>query len=63
MKWSLFLLFCIVVAILALFKSDDSFKGGRGFRARGGSRARGTFTIVDAVAIILLLFWIYVGYK
>ena len=63
MKWSLILLFCIVVAILALFKSSDSFKGSRGFRIRGGSRARGRFTIVDAVAIVLLLFWIYVGYK
>ena len=63
MNWSLFLLFCIVVAILALFKNYDNFKGGRGFRARGGSRARGPFTIVDAVAIVLLLFWVYIGYK
>ena len=62
MKWSLFLLFCIVVAILALFKSSDSFKGFRP-RARGGGGRPGPFTIVDAVAIVLLLFWIYVGYK
>ena len=58
MKWSLFLLFCIVVAILALFKNYDEFKGGRGFRVRGGGR-RGPFTLVDAVLIVLLLFWVY----
>jgi hypothetical protein len=61
MKWSLFLLFCIVVAILALFKTHDNFKGGRGgsFRMRGSSRRRGPFTIVDAVAIVLVLFFLY----
>jgi hypothetical protein len=59
MKWSLFLLFCIVVAILALFKSSDSFKGSRGgFRSSGGGR-RGPFTILDAVLIVLFLFWFY----
>jgi len=64
MKWSLFLLFCIVVAILALFKSSDSFKGSRGFRMRGSSRrTRGPFTIVDAVAIVLVLYWIFVSYN
>ena len=56
MKWSLFLLFCIVVAILALLKSSDSFKGGRGFRMGGH---RGPFTIVDAVAIVLGLFFLF----
>lgn len=61
MKWSLFLLFCIVVAILALFKSSDSFKGGRGFRMGGGHH--GPFTIVDAVAIVLLLFYLFVANK
>ena len=60
MKWSLFLLFCIVVAILALFKNHDGFKGGRGFRMRSsGSRRRGPFTIVDAVVIVLVLFFLY----
>jgi hypothetical protein len=61
MKWSLFLLFCIVVAILALFKNHDNFKGGRGggFRVRGSSRRRGPFTIIDAVGIILVLFWLF----
>ena len=59
MKWSLFLLFCIVVAILALFKSADSFKGGGGFRMRGSSRRRGPFNIVDAVVIVLVLFWLF----
>jgi len=38
MKWSLILLFFIVVAILALLKSNDNFKGGRG---SGGSRGGG----------------------
>ena len=61
MKYSLFLLFCIVIAILALLKNYDSFKGGRGFggfsRLRGGSR--GPFTIVDAVGIVLVLFYLY----
>jgi hypothetical protein len=52
-----FLLFCIVLAILALFKNYDSFKGGRGFRMGGGSR--GPFTIVDAVAIVLVLFFVF----
>ena len=61
MKWSLFLLFCIVVAILALFKSCDSFKGS-GFRMRG-SRRRGPFNIVDAVVIVLVLYWIFVSYN
>lgn len=60
MKWSLFLLFCIVVAILALFKSSDSFKGG-GFRMRGSSRRRGPFTIVDAVVIVLVLFYLFIN--
>jgi len=58
MKWSLFLLFCIVVAILALFKNYDEFKGGRGGFRRSGGR-RGPFTILDAVLIVLLLFWFY----
>lgn len=62
MKWSLFLLFCIVIAILALFKSSDSFKGGGGFRMRGSSRRRGPFTIVDAVVIVLVLYWIFASY-
>jgi hypothetical protein len=62
MKWSLFLLFCIVIAILALFKNYDDFKGSRGFRMSGGGR-RGPFTLVDAVLIVLLLFWLYIGYK
>lgn len=62
MKWSLFLLFCIVVAILALFKSSDSFKGGGGFRIRGSSRrTRGPFTIVDAVAIVLVIFYLFIN--
>jgi hypothetical protein len=51
-----FLLFCIVVAILALFKSSDSFKGGRGFRMGG---RRGPLDIVDAVAIVLVLFFVF----
>jgi uncharacterized membrane protein len=59
MKWSLFLLFCIVVAILALFKNYDGFKGGRGFRMSGGGGHHGPFTIVDAVAIVLVLFFLY----
>ena len=58
MKWSLFLLFCIVVAILALFKSSDSFKGFRP-RVRGSGRRRGPFTIVDAVAIVLVVFYFF----
>jgi hypothetical protein len=62
MKLSLFLLFCIVVAILALFKNYDEFKGGRGFRIRG-SGSRGPFTIVDAVLIVLLLFWFFIQNK
>ena len=63
MNWSLFLVFCIVIAILSLFKSSDSFKGGRGFRMRGSSRSRGPFTIVDAVAIVLVLYWIFASYN
>jgi hypothetical protein len=64
MKWSLFLLFCIVVSILALFKSSDSFKGGRGFRMGGGGlRNRGPFNIIDAVAIVLVLFYLFVANK
>lgn len=63
MKWSLFLLFCIVIAILALFKSSDSFKGGRGFRMGGGSRGRGPFNIIDAVGIVLVLFYLFVANK
>ena len=59
MKWSLFLLFCIVVAILAFFKNYDNFKGGRGFRVRGSSRRRGPFNIIDAVGIVLILFFLY----
>ena len=59
MKWSLFLLFCIVVAILALFKNYDEFKGSRGGFRRSGSGRRGPFTILDAVLIVLLLFWVY----
>jgi hypothetical protein len=62
MKWSLFLLFCIVVAILALLKNYDGFKGGRGFRIRG-SGSRGPFNIVDAVLIVLLLFWFFIHNK
>jgi hypothetical protein len=61
MKWSLFLLFCIVVAILALFKNYDEFKGGRGGFRRSGRR--GPFTILDAVVIVLVLFWIFTAYK
>ena len=61
MKWSLFLLFCIVVAILALFKSSDSFKTGGGFLS--SRRSRGPFTIVDAVAIVLVLYWIFASYN
>lgn len=64
MKLSLFLLFCIVVAILALFKNYDEFKGGRGgLYRRGGRRSFGPFNIIDAVVIVLLLFWVYIGYK
>jgi hypothetical protein len=63
MKWSLFLLFCIVVAILALFKSYDEFKGGRGGGRWGGSGRRGPFTILDAVVIVLLLFWFYTSHN
>jgi len=62
MKWSLFLLFCIVVAILALFKNYDSFKGGRGFRMGGGGH-HGPFNIIDAVGIVLLLFYLFVANK
>lgn len=58
MEWSLFLLFCIVVAILALFKNSDNFKGGRGF-SMGGHH--GPFTIVDAVIIVLLLYYLFVA--
>jgi hypothetical protein len=58
-----FLLFCIVVAILALFKNYDEFKGGRGgFRSSRGGR-RGPFTILDAVVIVLVLFWIFTAHK
>lgn len=57
-----FLLFCIVVAILALFKSSDSFKGGRGFRMGVGGRP-GPFNILDAVGIVLVLFYFFVANK
>ena len=64
MKWSLFLLFCIVVAVLALFKSHDDFKGSRGgLYGRGGRRSFGPFNIIDAVAIVLVLFWIFTAFK
>lgn len=57
MNWSLFLLFCIALTSLALFKNYDGFKGGRW---RGGSGGHhGPFTIVDAVVIVLLLFWFF----
>jgi hypothetical protein len=62
MKWSLCLLFCIVVAILALFKNYDDFKGGRGGWYRGPRRG-GPFTIVDAVVIVLVLFWIFSAFN
>ena len=55
-----FLLFCIVVAILALFKSSDNFKGGRGgLYGRGGRRSFGPFNIIDAVGIVLVLFFLF----
>jgi hypothetical protein len=53
-----------VVAILALFKSSDSFKGGRGgLYGRGGRRSFGPFNIIDAVLIVLLLFWFFILHK
>ena len=61
MNWSLFLLFCIVVAILALFKSHDNFKGGRGFRMSGGYR--GPFTIVDAVILVLVVYYLFINIR
>ena len=63
-----FLLFSIVVAVLALFKSHDEFKGGRGgggnIRLRYGGGGyhgirSGPITIVDAVATVILLSWIF----
>jgi len=49
-----------VVAILALFKSSDNFKGGRGgLYGRGGRRSFGPFNIIDAVGIVLVLFFLF----
>jgi len=57
MKWSLSILFFIVLIIILIFKNYDSFKGGR-IRSFSG-RSRGPFDIVDAVIIVLLLFYIF----
>jgi len=58
MKWSLELLFTIVVLILVLFRQHDDFRGGRGFRFGGGGH-HGPITAVDFAMVFLLILIFY----
>lgn len=59
MKWSVSLLFFIVIIVILVFKNYDSFKGGR-IRSFSGRRS-GPFDIIDAVIIVLLLFYMFIN--
>lgn len=59
MKWSLKLLFTIVVLILVLFRQHDDFRGGRGFRFGSGGGHHGPITVVDFAMVFLLILIFY----
>lgn len=53
MNWSLFLLFCIFFATIALLKNYASLNDIKSHR-------RGPFNIIDAICIALVLYWLFI---
>lgn len=56
MNWSLFLVFCILLTTIALLKNYAYLNNIKSHR-------RGPLNIVDAVAIVLVLFYLFVNNK
>lgn len=60
MKWSLSVLFGLILLVLILFKKCEEFKGGG--RVRFGRSIMGRkFDIVDVVIILLAVYYLFLN--
>jgi hypothetical protein len=60
------ILFCLTVVVLLFFKKYEEFKGsfrmrGSGYSWGGGGYRNRTFDMVDAVAIVLVFYYLFLN--
>ena len=54
------ILFCLILVVLLFFKKYEEFKGSFRIRGGGGYRNR-TFDMVDAVATVLVFYYLFLN--